>query len=372
VTLWEIDIYPAEGNRDLTGAAVAEDAADLGLAEGLSVHAGRGYLVQGELDAGQAERLARELLADTIAERTVVAPVGDPRLSEQPSANGHLIHVLNKPGVMDPVAQSALAAIADFGYQVDAVRTLRKYWVSGIDETALRTLCDKILANDSIEQVLVGPLEMEHLHLGAPYRFELVHVPLRELDDAALMTLSQKGQLYLTLTEMQTIQEHFRQLGRDPTDAELETLAQTWSEHCSHKTLAGRISYRDEHGSRQFQNMLRETIFAATQEIRRQLGDEDWCVSVFVDNAGVVTFNDEFHVVFKVETHNHPSALEPYGGANTGIGGVIRDPMGTGLGAKPVCNTDVFCFAPPDMSPEWASPRSTARSTSTRATSGTR
>src|SRR5207253_1024077 len=97
---------------------------------------------------------------------------------------------------------------------------------------------------------------------------------------------------------------------------------------------------------------LKETIFAATQEIRRRLGPDDWCVSVFEDNAGVVRFDDQFHVCFKVETHNHPSAIEPYGGANTGIGGVIRDPLGTGLGARPVCNTDVFCFAPPDTPPE--------------------
>ena len=90
------------------------------------------------------------------------------------------------------------------------------------------------------------------------------------------------------------------------------------------------------------------TIFAATTQIRQQLGKDDWCISVFKDNAGVVTFDDQYHVCFKVETHNHPSALEPYGGANTGIGGVIRDTIGTGLGAKPICNTDVFCFAPPD------------------------
>jgi len=158
--------------------------------------------------------------------------------------------------------------------------------------------------------------------------------------------------LYLTLVEMQTIQQQFRELGRDPTDVELETLAQTWSEHCSHKTLAGRISYRDENGEQRFDNMLKETIFAATQQIRDNLGEQDWCVSVFEDNAGVVRFDDEYNVVFKVETHNHPSALEPYGGANTGIGGVIRDPMGTGMGAKPVCNTDIFCFAPPDTPPE--------------------
>ncbi|MEO1998712.1 MAG: phosphoribosylformylglycinamidine synthase subunit PurL, partial [Planctomycetaceae bacterium] len=143
-------------------------------------------------------------------------------------------------------------------------------------------------------------------------------------------------------------QQHFEKLQRDPVDVELETVAQTWSEHCSHKTLAGRIAYRDDRGERQFENMLKETIFAATEQIRANAGDEDWCVSVFEDNAGIVTFDDENHVCFKVETHNHPSALEPYGGANTGIGGVIRDPLGTGLGAKPIFNTNVFCFAPPD------------------------
>ncbi len=193
---------------------------------------------------------------------------------------------------------------------------------------------------------------MEQLHVGAPYQFRLITVPIRDLDDDALAKLSRNGQLYLTLVEMQTIQQYFRQLGRDPTDIELETVAQTWSEHCSHKTLAGRIVYRDASGERRFENMLKETIFAATQQIRRQLGADDWCVSVFKDNAGVVRFDDQYNVVFKVETHNHPSALEPYGGANTGIGGVIRDPLGTGLGAKPVCNTDVFCFAPPETRPE--------------------
>ncbi|MBN8628605.1 MAG: phosphoribosylformylglycinamidine synthase subunit PurL, partial [Planctomycetes bacterium] len=174
-------------------------------------------------------------------------------------------------------------------------------------------------------------------------------VPLLSLTDAQLMKLSKEGQLYLSLVEMQTIQAHFRELGRDPTDAELETVAQTWSEHCSHKTLGGRIRYRDGDREITFQSMLKETIFAATQELRKKWGDKDWCVSVFKDNAGVIKFDDQYHVCFKVETHNHPSALEPYGGANTGLGGVIRDPLGTGLGAKPICNTDVFCFAPPDM-----------------------
>ena len=173
-------------------------------------------------------------------------------------------------------------------------------------------------------------------------------IDLNSATQAELETLSKKGQLFLSITEMKTIQGYFNELGRDPTDIELETIAQTWSEHCSHKTLAGRITYSGPEGEKTFNNMLKETIFAATVEIRKNLGPSDFCVSVFSDNAGVVTFNDEYNVCFKVETHNHPSALEPYGGANTGLGGVIRDPMGTGMGAKPVCNTDVFCFAPPE------------------------
>ncbi len=356
--LWEVDIYPAEGQPDRTARSIAAEAADLGVAENLDVTAAAGYLIQGELSRADVEGLARDLLADPVVERAVVAPVGDAAISSLPLPKGEgtlaaprLVHVLPKPGVMDPVAQSTLAAIADFGFKAAAVRTLRKYWLGELPDDRFRLLLAKVLANDAIEQVIVGPLNFDKLEVGSEYRFELTRVPLREMDDAALARLSRDGQLFLSLAEMRTIQEHFRQLGRDPTDAELETLAQTWSEHCSHKTLAGRIAYCGPEGERRFDNMLKETIFAATQEIRQgrqEAGLDDWCVSVFEDNAGVIRFDEQFNVVFKVETHNHPSALEPYGGANTGLGGVIRDPLGTGLGAKPVCSTDVFCFAPPD------------------------
>ncbi|CAN0347634.1 unnamed protein product, partial [Ectocarpus sp. 4 AP-2014] len=186
------------------------------------------------------------------------------------------------------------------------------------------------------------------LTTGSPYAFELQTTPILDLDDAALMVLSRAKTLSFQLAELQTIQAWFAEQGREPTDIELETLAQTWSEHCSHKTLAGRIAYRDERGERRFENMLKETIFAATNQLRDQWGDDDWCVSVFRDNAGIVRFDETDNVCFKVETHNRPSALEPYGGANTGLGGVIRDTLGTGLGAKPIASTDVFCFAPPE------------------------
>jgi phosphoribosylformylglycinamidine (FGAM) synthase-like enzyme len=176
------------------------------------------------------------------------------------------------------------------------------------------------------------------------------------MNDEQLQKLSKEGMFYLTLTEMQTIQSAFEKLGRDPTDVELEMLAQTWSEHCSHKTLGGRIHFvrKDADGNVlkeiQFENMLKETIFAATKTLCEKSPDvKRQCVSVFADNAGVVKFDDEYNVCFKVETHNRPSALEPYGGAHTGLGGCIRDVLGTGLGAKPVASTNVSCIAPPNM-----------------------
>lgn len=348
--LWEIDIHPRPGLPDHEGARVAGLAAELGIATDLSVHSARGFLLESDsITPEQANRLARELFTDGTVERAVVGRVGESQLIAPPAHNqATLVQVLLKPGVMDPVAQSAEAAVADFGYSVTALRTLRKYWFDGATSEQLAAISSRILANEAIEQTITGPLPFDRLQLGSEYKFELRTVPLKGLDEADLMRLSREGQLYLQLAEMQTIQAHFAQLGRDPTDIELETIAQTWSEHCSHKTLGGRIAYSDENGARQFENMLKETIFAATTELRQRWGSDDWCVSVFRDNAGIVRFTDEFNICFKVETHNHPSALEPYGGANTGVGGVIRDTMGTGLGAKPICNTDVFCFAPPD------------------------
>jgi phosphoribosylformylglycinamidine synthase II len=250
------------------------------------------------------------------------------------------------------VALSALRAIHDLGLAADEVRTFRKYWFAALETETLERLAGRILANDAIEQCVFGSLELASLSLDSKYEFKLETVRLAGRSDEELLRISREGQLSLSLAEMKTIQAYYAKLDRDPTDVELETIAQTWSEHCSHKTLKGRIRYRDEQGERQFENMLKETIFAATVKVRQNMGANDWCVSVFEDNAGIVRFDDNYNVVFKVETHNHPSAIEPYGGANTGLGGVIRDSLGTGLGARPICNTDVFCFAPPDFPPE--------------------
>ena len=270
--LWEVDIYPRPGQPDLAARRVAAEAADLGMGSDLSVSAAQGYLIQAPVERDEITRVAHELLADRVVERTIIAPVGNESLHRPPDGPACLIHVFPKPGVTDPVAQSVRAVLADFGIHAEAVRTLKKYWIGGLPADRIGVLASKILANDAIEQVVVGPLPFTHLEVGSPYQIKLTAVPIRAMDDAALARLSREGQLYLSLVEMQTIRDHFRSLGRDPTDVELETVAQTWSEHCSHKTLAGRIRYRDETGERRFTNMLKETIFAATEQIRREAG----------------------------------------------------------------------------------------------------
>ncbi|WP_437186919.1 phosphoribosylformylglycinamidine synthase subunit PurL [Planctomicrobium sp. SH668] len=342
--LWEIEIQPVQGEADREGARILKEATTRGFSSIRTVQAARSFLVEGDLQESQLNQIAG-FLSDSLVEstKTIALPI-----TENVAEEATLLNVLFRPGVTDNVGHTALEALQGMGLAVTGVSTSRKYWInSDADRDEVSRLARRVLSNDSIERVLEGPLQLTSLAIGSDYPFALQHVAIREMDDAALQRLSKEGQLYLSLTEMQTIQKFFVELDRDPTDIELETVAQTWSEHCSHKTLAGRIAYSDESGERQFKNMLKETVFAATQRIREQLGENDWCVSVFKDNAGVVTFDETNDVCIKVETHNHPSALEPYGGANTGMGGVIRDPLGTGLGAKPVCNTDVFCFAPP-------------------------
>lgn len=168
-------------------------------------------------------------------------------------------------------------------------------------------------------------------------------IEILKATDKQLLEISKKGLLSLSLEEMKAIKNYFLKKKRNPTDCELETIAQTWSEHCKHKTLTAAVELKIKNGkktiTKKYNNVLKETIFYATRKI-----NHPDCLSVFEDNAGIVKFDGNYAVAFKVETHNHPSALEPYGGAATGIGGVIRDIIGCGLAAKPIANTDVFCF----------------------------
>jgi phosphoribosylformylglycinamidine synthase len=171
---------------------------------------------------------------------------------------------------------------------------------------------------------------------------------------------SRRGPLALDLSYMKAIQSYFKEKRRNPTDVELESIAQTWSEHCKHTIFADSMDDIKE-------GLYHEKIKASTNRIRKEKGDKDFCVSVFTDNAGGIIFDDEFLVCDKVETHNSPSALDPFGGSITGIVGVNRDPMGFGLGAKPIINRYGFCFANPnDKSPLYKGKNKTQKMLSPR------
>ena len=180
-----------------------------------------------------------------------------------------------------------------------------------------------------------------------------------ECDDATLEEISVNGLLALNVEEMQAIQAHYRDdtirasraavgiVPNAPTDVELECLAQTWSEHCKHKIFASKIHHIDHETGEDtvIDSLFKTHIMTPTHDMQN---DVDWLLSVFHDNSGVIAWDDKWSICMKAETHNSPSALDPYGGAMTGIVGVNRDIMGTGLGARPIANTDVFCFGPPN------------------------
>ncbi|PVX24689.1 MAG: phosphoribosylformylglycinamidine synthase subunit PurL [Candidatus Bathyarchaeum sp.] len=167
--------------------------------------------------------------------------------------------------------------------------------------------------------------------------FELVEIVLQGADDEQLLNVSSELGIGLNLTEMKLVQSYFSRKKRNPTDVELQTIGQTWSEHCYHKTFKGDITTPEG----KISNLLKTYIAKATEEL-----DMPWCISVFEDNAGVIEFDKNYAIAAKVETHNHPSAIEPFGGAATGTGGVIRDILA--VWADPIACTDVLCFGPLD------------------------
>jgi phosphoribosylformylglycinamidine synthase II len=333
---WRIEVQNKKSVPDAFGEGLKRDIEDLGISGVLWVETVLVYVIEGTITEDDARNIAASLLADPTTQDYSIG-----RSSQsQAFRSGAVVEVAYNPGVMDPVEQSALKGISDLGIDgVTSIRTAKRYFIGGeISPHQRDRMTEKLLMNPVIQHVV---REGEEVSLpSADFSFQIVTVDMAEADDEELRRISLEGQLYLDVAEMKAIRDHFIALGRKPTDAELETLAQTWSEHCVHKTFRGVFDYE----GRTIDNLLKETIMRVTKEL-----DKPWCVSVFEDNAGVIEFDDHHNLCFKVETHNHPSAIEPYGGAGTGIGGVIRDPMGTGLGAKPVLNTDIFCFGPPDV-----------------------
>ncbi len=169
--------------------------------------------------------------------------------------------------------------------------------------------------------------------------FNLLTIEIQKAQKSQLEQISREMGLALSLQEMKCVQQHYLQSKRNPTDIELQTIAQTWSEHCYHKTFKDIIL--DSNGDILVENLLKNYIAKATTSTK-----PSWCFSVFEDNAGIVNFDDEYGIAVKVETHNHPSAIEPFGGAATGTGGVIRDVLG--VWGEPIACTDVLCFGPLD------------------------
>ena len=337
---WRVEVFNRSGFSDVHGKSILEDINELGISSVQVVQSAKVFLIEADIDKIFVERVADELLADPVCEEYYIgrssAPAG--------LAKAKLIEVHLKSGVTDPVAESVMTAIADMGVKADHVRTARKYVLLGeITQKQTDKIAQKILSNDCIEDCVIGDeAEPPSPHLK-PYELQIVNWPICELSDDQLTALSKEKDLFLNLVEMQTIKKYYQQLGREPSDIELESIAQTWSEHCVHKTLKSSVDMSINGEQVHFDDLLKETVFKATKQL-----DKDWCISVFADNAGVIEFDKDSAICFKVETHNHPSALDPYGGAATGIGGVIRDPMGTGMGARPIANTDIFCFGEPD------------------------
>jgi phosphoribosylformylglycinamidine synthase II len=323
------------------------------------LRAERIFLIDTDTDAASLRRAANELLADPLEEEAELVDTSATEETKNGAADGadvSRIEIHLKPGVMDPVAASTELALRAMGVPVREVRTGRAYLLTGgVSRAALEQIAQRVLANGVIESVHFERYTPKTFATGREEPFRLRHVELLKCDAPALAKLSRDGHLFLSPAEMAAVQAYFRQQRREPTDVELETIAQTWSEHCVHKTLKSAVDVEVRDGSgaviarRRYGNLIKETIFQSTAQLMARLEKRGFCLSVFSDNAGVIAFDETDGVCFKVETHNHPSAIEPYGGAATGAGGVIRDILGTGLGAKPIANTDVFCVADPNF-----------------------
>jgi phosphoribosylformylglycinamidine synthase II len=321
------------------------------------------YTIDADLTPQEVELVRRELLTDPI----IQASSATSRLARDFT---WIIEVGFRPGVTDNVGKTAREGIEEvLGRHLtpeEAVYTSRQYLLTGrLTRDEVEQIAGDLLANSLIQRWEIRSIEDwaegHDTDLGVPKvraaaQLRVEAIPLK-LSDAALLQLSDGRMLALSLEEMQAIRQYFEHpsrvaerrgigLSEWPTDVELEALAQTWSEHCKHKIFNAHITHTDEQGCiREIDSLFKTFIVRATEEISQRV---DWLVSVFHDNAGVIRLNADWNLSMKVETHNSPSALDPYGGALTGIVGVNRDPFGTGKGCQLLFNTDVLCFAPPD------------------------
>ncbi len=283
----------------------------------------RVYRLEG-IDKKSAKFLAEKLLSESINQKYTI--------DEQIFNARSKIEVAYKPGVMNPEVASILKSAKDLKVKLISADSSWEYHFFGA--LSLENINELGLYNPLIEYLVDKPPKTLQISgIVGPTNIVLI----RNCSDENLLELS-KDKLFLNLSEMKVIQEYFRKIKRDPTDIELETLAQTWSEHCAHKTFKANLIIDGEK-----KKPLMERIKTEALKHPKNI------VSAFGDNSGVMKFYDGYSICGKVETHNSPSAIEPYGGAMTGSGGVFRDVLGTGQGAKAIASTDIFCFADPNL-----------------------
>ena len=359
---YRIEVAPRREWHDARGEKTKKQISDFLNIQVDSVRTRDVYTVSADITAAEAARIA-EYLTNPVLQ---VSRVGGNALTSDDNGCRFLVVVGFKPGVTDNVGRTAREAVADIiGRKLakgEDVYSSVEYLLYGADLTAeaVETIARKLLANELIQTVKIfAASELNgEIPLNMPTINAVGSVPVREynleVSDEELVELSKKGTLALTLEEMKAIQGYFRVaegraeygLSANPTDVELEVLAQTWSEHCKHKIFSAVIDYKDLESGEciTVDSCYKSFIKKSTKEIAEEV---DFLVSVFSDNAGVITFNEKVDICYKVETHNSPSALDPYGGAMTGIVGVNRDPMGTGQGAELLINVWGYCLGSP-------------------------
>jgi phosphoribosylformylglycinamidine synthase subunit PurSL len=323
-----------------------QDAHALGFTQVNQIQCKDLYFIKGDLSEEEQTQIANELLSDPISQKISHKNFSNFKENNKIEASQAkaIIEVAYLPGVTDDVASEIKRVSKVIGIRnVEDVSTGFHFEIigQGLTQEVLSLLIKRLFCNMVIQRATIGYIEPYFPDLPeASDHVEII--PVLNASDDQLLNISQERRAALDLAEMKAIQAYFQDEQRNPTDVEFEMIAQTWSEHCVHKTFSAKVTVQETNGSTTtINNLLKSYLKAATDKI-----NAEWVLSAFVDNAGIVELDDDYEVSFKVETHNHPSAIEPFGGANTGIGGVIRDVIG--VSAKPIAATDILCFGPQD------------------------
>jgi len=325
--------------RDPRSAGYLSDALAMGFNDLCRIECQDLYYIEGQLSQEELQQLALKLLTDSVIQIANWDRLPASLVELEPDTV--MVEVALRPGVTDPVGYEIVRAAHELGFEgVHRVATGLRFLINGVTGERVNLLAKQLLTNAVIQHWVLGEIIPSFPEETASSgTVETIHILDRS--DNELLAISQDRRAALDLAEMQAIQTYYRTEKRDPTDIEFETIAQTWSEHCVHKTFKAKVALD---GGQEIDSIIHTYLKAATDTI-----NAPWVISAFVDNAGIIDFDDEFEISFKAETHNHPSAIEPFGGANTGVGGVIRDVLG--VSAKPIANTDILCFGPQEFNP---------------------